>query len=123
MEKTMPGNPWYEPVTYHWLWILGKLGGRKNDFSLSYVKMIDLIEHRAFNHPYMTTICAENGGWVRYQLLPAYHHGHRINPIYHHSYDRDYNTLVKYPSNFYHCVNCGLIGTWDGWAFTTYNCS
>jgi len=64
-----------------------------------------------FDAPYLLTMGAQNGGWVRYQLLPAYMHGHRVNIVY---YDIEVNpdgSRVKYPSEFYHCIHCGLMGS------------
>lgn len=60
---------------------------------------------RAFDQPYITTIGRNEQGipFVRYQLLPAYIHEHRVNVVY-------LNAIVKIPSNHFHCINCKLMG-------------
>lgn len=60
---------------------------------------------------YLYTICAENGGWVRYQSLPAcMGQGHRVNFSYSHVRINDRTTLKVWQGMFY-CVNCRLMGT------------
>lgn len=75
---------------------------------------------KMFDAFYLLTMGAENGGWVRYQLLPASMHGHRVNIVY---YDIEVNpdgSRVKYASGHFHCVNCKLMGTEN--TMRTYAC-
>jgi hypothetical protein len=70
---------------------------------------------KMFDHPYITTISAQNGGWVRYQLLPMHLHGHRVNPVQHRVFvniDEEGNPIfVWVPTNHFHCVHCKIMGT------------
>lgn len=68
---------------------------------------------KQFDHPYLLTLGADNGGWIRYQILPAYVHGHRVNPVY-------YTTPVKYWSGHFHCMDCKIMGNND--TLKRYNC-
>lgn len=75
---------------------------------------------KMFDAPYLLTMGAENGGRVRYQLLPASMHGHHVDIVY---YDIEVNpdgSRVKYPSGNFHCVDCKLMGTVN--TMKEYNC-
>jgi hypothetical protein len=70
---------------------------------------------------YLYTICAENGGWVRYQTLPAcMGQGHRVNFSYNHVRINEQTTLKIWQGMFY-CVNCKLMGTVN--TMREYHCS
>jgi len=67
---------------------------------------------KQFDHPYLKTIGTENGiPFVRYQVLPAYIHGHRVNLVH---YDIKVNpdgSRVKYWSGLFHCIHCKIMGS------------
>lgn len=70
---------------------------------------------------YLYTICAENGGWVRYQSLPAcMGQGHRVNFV--HSQVRiNERTTIKIWQGMFYCVQCKLMGTMN--TMREYTCS
>lgn len=97
-------------ITYHFAWILGLDWGIKGNFTKTDYLFRDHSKIKMFDAPYLLTMGAKNGGWCRYQLLPASMHGHRVNIVY---YDIEVNpdgSKVKILSGWYHCVNCKLMG-------------
>lgn len=99
-------------ITYHFAWLLGLAWGIQDNFTKTDYRLEDHSKIKCFDAPYLKTMSSDNGGWVRYQTLPASMHGHHVNIDY---YDIVVNwhdmSRVKYPSGFYHCVDCKLMGT------------
>lgn len=66
---------------------------------------------KQFDAPYLLTMGAGNGGSIRFQLLPASMHGHRINLVsYFITVNYSEPKLEIWSGNF-HCVDCKLMGT------------
>lgn len=98
-------------ITYHFAWVLGLDWGEKGNFEKTDYLLHEHSKIKHFDAPYLLTMSAQNGGWVRYQILPAPMHGHRIDIVY---YDIEVNpdgSRVKYPSGLYYCVDCKLMGS------------
>lgn len=75
---------------------------------------------KEFDAPYLLTMSAKNGGWVRYQLLPALMYGHHVDFVH---YDIEVNpdgSRVKFPSGMFHCVDCKLMG--NQYTMERYTC-
>lgn len=75
---------------------------------------------KQFDHPYLLTIGADNGGHVRYQILPCYLHGHRVNLVSHHINVNPNEKPLEIDSGDFHCINCGLLGSEE--TLKRYNC-
>jgi len=75
-----------------------------------------------FDLDYDFTICnADGNGTTWYFKCPVPMHGHHVNIVY---YDIGVNpdgSRVKFPSGFYHCVNCKLMGTLN--SMQEYRCA
>jgi hypothetical protein len=69
------------------------------------------VKIKAFDSPYLFTMGAENGGWVRYQLLPASMSGHRVNLVYHSIEVNPDEPPMEIWEDFFHCIHCKLMGT------------
>lgn len=107
-------------ITKHFAWLLGLDWGERGNFEKTDYLLRDHSKIKLFDAPHLLTMRAENGGWVRYQLLPASVHGHHVDIVY---YDIEVNpdgSRVKYPSGHFHCVDCKLMGTVN--TMKEYNC-
>lgn len=108
-------------ITFHFAWVLGLEWGEKFNYEKTDILLRDLDKNKEFGRPYLATICAENGGWVRYQTLPAWMgQRHRVNFVYSHVYINEQTTLKVWQGHF-HCIQCKLMGNAE--TFKTYNCS
>ena len=66
---------------------------------------------KMFDSPYLLTMSAQNGGWVRYQLLPASMHGHRVNLVQYYIEVNPEEELLEIWSGNFHCIYCKLMGS------------
>lgn len=110
-------------ITYHFAWVLGLDWGIKGNFTNYLLR--DHSKIKMFDAPYLLTMGAENGGWCRYQLLPASMHGHRVNFVYHYipvnvNEDRTDYIYAKIWEGGFHCVDCKLGG--NAKTMEAYNC-
>lgn len=49
INKTGPHNKTYKPnlsmnATFHWIWIMGRVGGRKGDYTKSDINQLDVVD-------------------------------------------------------------------------------
>lgn len=112
-------------ITYHFAWILGLDWGIRNNFTKTDYLLHEHSKIKHFDAPYLLTMSAEDGGWVRYQLLPASMHGHRVDIVYYDiivniKEDRTDYVTVKIPSETFHCIYCKLMG--NQYTFERYSC-
>jgi hypothetical protein len=77
-------------------------------------------EPKAFDQPYLITMGYKDGiPFVRYQLLPCYIHGHRVNLV---SYYLRVNTVppLRIWSGYFHCIHCKIMGSTE--TLRRYSC-
>jgi len=108
-------------ITYHFAWVLGLDWGIKNNFTKTDYLLRDHSKIKMFDYPYLLTMSAENGGWVRYQLLPASMHGHRVNLVDYFIEVNPAEPPLEIWSGNYHCIHCKLMGSET--TMETYTCS
>ncbi len=72
---------------------------------------------KCFDSPYLLTMGKD---WVRYQLLPASMHGHRVKLVDHYVYVNPEEEPLKIWSGNFHCIHCKLMGTEN--TMKTYTC-
>lgn len=128
--KEMKARLWYADLRL-WMWkwhtlspkdravfYRGRKSGRKSTGHQPLAKFNINIERRrfrrnrpkAFDAPYLLTMSAQNGGWCRYQLLPASMHGHRVNLVSHFITVNDAEPDLEIWSGQFHCVDCKMMG-------------
>lgn len=73
-----------------------------------------------FDAPYLLTMGAGNGGWVRYQLLPASMSEHRVNFVYNFIEVDPDEPPQEIWEGLFHCVHCKLMGIET--TMETYTC-
>lgn len=107
-------------ITYHFAWLLGLAWGIQDNFTKTDYRLEDHSKIKCFDAPYLKTLGSDNGGWVRYQTLPASMHGHHVNIVYHDIEVNSDGSRVEFPSGDFHCVNCQLMG--NQYTFERYSC-
>jgi hypothetical protein len=95
-------------ISYHFAWVLGLDWGEFENYEKTDFSLDELSNIKAFDSTYLLTMTKN---WVRYQLLPASMHGHRVNVVDHFIHVNEDEPPLSIWSGQFNCIRCKLMGS------------